>query len=115
MRILKLLSVLTLLALYKASEEKHRLQFKNGKFKILQLTDIHFGEGKKYNEQNYQLVKNLIEWEKPDFVAVTGDVVSGYAWDGLTQGWYKENYELFMKAMNETGAWWALTAGNHDT
>ncbi len=111
----KFLSALSLLVLCSASEEKHKLQFKNGKFKILQLTDIHFGEGFKHNDQNYQLVKKLIEWEKPDFVAVTGDVVSGYAWDGHTQGWYKENYEVFMKAMNETEAWWALTAGNHDT
>jgi len=37
-------------------------------------------------------MKKLLELEKPDFVSVTGDCVSGYAWDGKTQGWYKEQY-----------------------
>jgi len=33
-------------------------------------------------------MRMVLEKEKPDFAVVTGDVVSGYAWDGKTQGWY---------------------------
>lgn len=60
-------------------------------------------------------MKKLLTLEQPDFVAVTGDCVSGYAWDGKTQGWYKEQYLQFTRAMIEANASWALTAGNHDT
>lgn len=60
-------------------------------------------------------MKKLLELEKPDFVSVTGDCVSGYAWDGKTQGWYKEQYLQFVRAMIEANVSWALTAGNHDT
>ena len=34
-----------------------------------------------------ELMKKLIDFEKPDLVALTGDMVSGYGWDG-SQGWY---------------------------
>jgi hypothetical protein len=33
-------------------------------------------------------MENLIDWEKPDLAILTGDMVSGYAWDN-TDGWYK--------------------------
>lgn len=36
-------------------------------------------------------MKNILEWEKPDMVVVTGDCVSGYAWNG-TKGWYAHHY-----------------------
>ena len=34
-------------------------------------------------------MKKLIEWEKPDLAILTGDMVSGYAWDNST-GWYEK-------------------------
>ena len=29
----------------------------------------------------------ILDYEKPDFVVITGDLVSGYAWDGKTKNW----------------------------
>jgi hypothetical protein len=29
----------------------------------------------------------ILDYEKPDLVILTGDVVSGYAWDGTTTPW----------------------------
>ena len=49
----------------------------NGKFRIVQLTDLHLGEDPDRDAQTVQMIKNLISKENPDFVAITGDVVSG--------------------------------------
>jgi len=44
----------------------------------------------------------VIQTEEPDIVAVTGDVVSGYAWDYLTYPWYSVQYNNFLRAFKET-------------
>ena len=46
---------------------------------------------------------------------ITGDVVSGYAWDGKTEDWFKTQYAKFTKPLIENNMYWAFTAGNHDT
>ncbi len=56
-----------------------------------------------------------MDTEKPDFVVCTGDVVSGYAWDKKTQGWYAEQFKSYVKPLQDHNIHWALTAGNHDT
>ena len=60
-------------------------------------------------------MRNVMINESPDVAIVTGDVVSGYAWDGKTQGWYAEQYKTFVKPLYEHKMYWAMTAGNHDT
>lgn len=60
-------------------------------------------------------MRKVLELEKPDFAVITGDVVSGYAWDGNTTGWYAEQYKTFAQPLIEHNVRWALTAGNHDT
>ena len=49
----------------------------------MQLTDLHFGEPNKseLDTSTLQMIINLIEKEKPDFIAITGDLVSGQGWD----------------------------------
>ena len=59
----------------------------NGKFKMVQFTDIHFGEDDKDDASNQKLMGEILDYEKPDLVIITGDVVSGYAWDGKTTPW----------------------------
>ena len=54
----------------------------NGKFKILQPTDIHYGENDEKDKKTTKLIEDLIDWEQPDLAVMTGDMVSGYAWDG---------------------------------
>ena len=60
------------------------------------------------------MIKSILEIEKPDFIAVTGDVISGFAWDTKKRPWYSTKYKAFTKAMIESGIPWALTGGNHD-
>lgn len=61
-----------------------RLSFNHdNRFKIIQITDIHYGESD-YPEQDANttiLMRKLIEWEQPDLAILTGDMVSGYEWD----------------------------------
>jgi 3',5'-cyclic AMP phosphodiesterase CpdA len=50
---------------------------KNGKFKILQLTDTHYIADDPRSERAGKNVKEMIESEKPDLVIHTGDVIFG--------------------------------------
>jgi hypothetical protein len=83
------------------------LKFKpDGKFKIVQFTDIHFQYGSYRSDSALVLMKTVLEKEKPDLVVLTGDVVcsknSPKAWLSLSK--------IFIEAKVP----WAVTLGNHD-
>jgi len=92
----------------------HTLNFSpEGKFKILQLTDLHYGEGS-YTDQNTQrLQAELIERVQPDVVVVTGDVVSGYAYHGQPN-FFEDAWEKFSQPFIDNDIYYAFTIGNHD-
>jgi hypothetical protein len=46
---------------------------------------------------------------------ITGDVVSGYAWNGKSENFFATQYEKFTIPFYENNLYWALTAGNHDS
>ena len=48
----------------------------NGEFKIVQFTDTHINFYKKSNLNVFQIVEEVINIEKPDFVIFTGDNVT---------------------------------------
>lgn len=81
--------------------------------KILQMTDLHYGEGEVQDRLNTAIQENLLKWEKPDLVVITGDMVSGYAWPG-TKGWYLSYYSQYIAPMEKYNTPWALVLGNHD-
>ena len=54
---------------------------KDGSFKIMQLTDLHFGENVEADRLTMRAITAWCNKEKPDFVAITGDLVSGFIWD----------------------------------
>jgi predicted MPP superfamily phosphohydrolase len=87
----------------------------NGKFKILQLTDLHYSEGEDRDQNNHDMITNLLNYEKPDMVANTGDVVSGYNWNGEDHPWTEIYWNKFAQTVQDLGYYWASTAGNHDT
>ena len=54
------------------------LKFNNGKFKIVQLTDLHWVESESYKQKNdstCNLIREVIRLEHPDLVILTGDIV----------------------------------------
>ena len=84
-----------------------RLKFdKEGRFKILQVTDMHINLKKGQSEVCFELLKEAIGEERPDLVVFTGDQVTelnpGAAWKRLVE------------QMNESGVPWTMVFGNHD-
>lgn len=86
-------------------------------FKILQLTDIHLGGSAFSAMEDYQALKacyDLIEYTKPDFVIVTGDLVFAV---GVMSFSLNNSSPImqFASFMRNVGIPWAFTYGNHDT
>ncbi|KAG2699508.1 hypothetical protein I3760_07G194800 [Carya illinoinensis] len=95
----------------------------DGTFKILQVADMHYGNGmitrcRDVLESEFQycsdlnttrFLKRMLEVEKPDFIAFTGDNIFGPS----TTDAAESLFEAFGPAM-ESGLPWAAILGNHD-
>lgn len=80
---------------------------KDGKFKIVQFTDIHLKEYKKSQSDSViNTMTNILEKEKPALVILTGDIATSEnvkaAWAAVT------------KPMIDAKIPWAVVFGNHD-
>lgn len=92
-----------------SAQNKRRITFSaSGELKIVQFTDTHIELDKKRNLDVYEkLVPQILEYEKPDLVVVTGDIVTD---DNPEKGLSKLT-EVFIKA----GIPYAIAFGNHDS
>lgn len=91
------------------SQTEKSLRFHDGKFKIIQITDLHWVESDSYklkNDSTCSLIREMIHLEHPDLVILTGDGV--VSWNAQ-KGWQKLG-ELF----EEEKVPFAITFGNHD-
>ncbi|MCR5031843.1 MAG: metallophosphoesterase family protein [Lachnospiraceae bacterium] len=78
-----------------------------GRFKIMQLTDIHYQDGNDVDEKSVELIRRLIREETPDLIVITGDIVYG-----------SHNLEHVAPAfapVSKSGIPWTFLFGNHDT
>lgn len=85
-------------------------------FKILQLTDIHIGNGFlsfSKDARAMDAVKQLVNYAKPDLIIVTGDMVYPVP---VQSGSFdnKKATILFAEFMNAFNIPWTITFGNHD-
>ncbi|XP_057545448.1 probable inactive purple acid phosphatase 28 [Amaranthus tricolor] len=94
-----------------------------GTFKILQVADMHYGQGVLTRCQDVspeefkfcsdlnttRFLQRLIQVEKPDFLAFTGDNIFGSSTPDAAESLFK----AFHPAM-ESGIPWAAVLGNHD-
>jgi predicted MPP superfamily phosphohydrolase len=110
---LKICSLLLLSFLFFSSpslfpQEKPILKFSNdGKFKIVQFTDVHLVyENKPQSDSVISSMISVLASEKPDFVILTGDIVTS---ENNKAGW-----EMATKPMVDAGIPWAAVFGNHD-
>lgn len=91
------------------------LSFKNGKFKVMQITDMQ--ESAYVAEDTLKLINAALDREKPDLVVYTGDQIKGYSasYAGKNK---KETVEKTLKKLLEPvtkrGIPFAPTFGNHD-
>lgn len=78
----------------------------NGRFKIVQFTDLHWASGLPSSAQTTATIQHLLQTEKPDLAVLTGDVVTATpAEDGWT-----DIIDLFDKARIP----FTVVMGNHD-
>ncbi len=84
-----------------------KLRFdKKGEFKILQLTDLHHDPTSKSSYKTFETIKNVVKKETPDFIVVTGDIITASPAD---KGWNE-----LASILNKTKIPWTVTFGNHD-
>ena len=60
---------------------------KEGEFKIVQFTDMHYAKGNPKSDTTLQLIPKVLDAEKPNLVVFTGDIVTGTinGWDDITK------------------------------
>jgi 3',5'-cyclic AMP phosphodiesterase CpdA len=80
---------------------------KEGKFKILQFTDVHFRLDHKFRcDTVVETIKMMVERTKPDLVVFTGD--------NVTSDDFKTAWEQITRPIISAGIPWAAVFGNHD-
>lgn len=83
-----------------------KLSFKEGKFKIVQFTDIHWMPNSPNSSQTTTTIHSVLKSQMPDLAILTGDIVTG---DPALDGW-KSMISIFEEAQIP----FIVTMGNHD-
>lgn len=87
--------------------QKKSLTFnKDGNFKIVQFTDLHWYEKSEKTPVNVQTIERTLSLEKPDFVVITGDIV--------TASPEEEGWNHLASTIEKYNTPWTVTFGNHD-
>lgn len=95
-----------------ANEAEAVLKFgEDGKFRIMQITDIQDGPFLEY--ATMQFLKDVVEAEKPDLIVLTGDNISGGS--SPTKLLAKIAISRYMSIFEEAGIPVAMVYGNHDS
>ncbi|MUP37576.1 metallophosphoesterase family protein [Labilibaculum euxinus] len=79
---------------------------KEGKFKILQLTDTHYIAGNPESKRALNNVNQMLDLEKPDLVIHTGDVIFGIP--------AERSLREILSPISERKIPFAVALGNHD-
>ena len=107
-RLLKIyLTLVFLLVTTFGMAQKSELKFsKDGKFKIVQFTDVHFKYGNRASDIALERINQVLDDERPDLVIFTGDVVySAPADSGML---------LVLEPVVKRKLPFVVTFGNHD-
>lgn len=104
----KLITLLFVLLTILGAHAQEPFRFdRNGRFKIMQLTDIHFNGSDRWQSEHVPgMLLRMIRVEKPDLIVLTGDVV------------YRRPAAALLTSLCGTiasaGVPYAVTLGNHD-
>jgi hypothetical protein len=91
-----------------SAQSNRQLKFNaNGEFKIVQFTDTHIDLIEGDNLKAYDIIKEVIEVEKPDLVVLTGDIVS--------QDNPQEAFKRLASGFEKVKVPWAIVFGNHES
>ncbi|WP_293668563.1 metallophosphoesterase family protein [uncultured Parabacteroides sp.] len=87
--------------------QKPALQFnKDGKFKIVQFTDVHYIHGNPKSAISLERINEVLDAEKPDLVLFTGDVIYGQP--------AEEGLRTILNLAADRKIPFGVTFGNHD-
>ena len=75
---------------------------------------MHYGESDVFDAANQKSLRFYLDQVKPDIVVVTGDLVSGYAWDEEDSHFFQSHWSNFSQIFTETQIPYAYALGNHD-
>jgi hypothetical protein len=90
--------------------DRPSLRFRrDGSFKIVQLTDLHWTSGQGADERTRALIGEVLQAERPDLVALTGDIVSGSETQDPCAAW-----DAVAEILEAEGVPWTAVFGNHD-
>jgi len=90
----------------KASSLRFR---QDGSFTIVQLADVHWHNGEPEDLRSRRLIERILDAERPDLVALTGDIVGGY--DSRDPA---DAYRQVVAPIEARAIPWASVFGNHD-
>jgi len=82
----------------------------DGKFKILQLADLHKSKDDPYNDVNTYLLRKLVEASDPDLVTITGDIAMSGSREQV-----ESDIRDIMTVFEDAGVPVAVVFGNHDS
>jgi len=103
-----IICILAAVLLIQAPAAAQELRFdENGEFKIIQLTDLHFIYSRpEETAKTFARMDYIVNAEKPDFIAITGDVVFGRP--------AKEMFRLILDRLDSYKIPYCIVFGNHD-
>ncbi len=81
----------------------------DGKFKVVQFNDTQDDEN--IDRRTIELMEKVLDSEKPDFVVINGDVITGGADTPMET---RQAINNVAQPMEKRGIKWAITYGNHD-
>ncbi len=109
------LTVLTLLAaccpLSAVAADDDALQFRNGKFKILILSDLQ--DTNEPQQETTDMITSAIGKTEPDLIVLLGDNIAGW-WKGVDKTQTDEAIDSVAEPIEASGIPFALVFGNHD-
>jgi len=106
-----------LLLFARRTPAKPTLRFdERGRFKIVQLTDLHLGEdpftdwAPRADRKTFALIRRILHWEQPDLVVLSGDMLTANNIDRNATTYL----HLLAAVVEEYSVPYAILFGNHD-
>lgn len=112
---LAVLTVFTMLAacfpISALAEDGDALQFRNGKFKILILSDLQ--DTNEPQQETTDMITSAIAKTEPDLIVLLGDNIAGW-WKGVDKTQTDDAIDSVAEPIEASGIPFALVFGNHD-
>ncbi|GMH44892.1 hypothetical protein BSKO_12849 [Bryopsis sp. KO-2023] len=120
------LGILAVAALGSQETDGDFLQFNgDGAFKIVQFSDLHFGDSPLEDQKTGQAMLQILRVEKDvDLVVLAGDMISGYACPykqntmkslAKRKEWFRSMWSQVISPLQKRKVKYASTLGNHDS